>query len=152
MCNPMKASCILPPLGALFMLTMLSNCKKSENEPSLEDQAKKVWVANQVTENAILVYDRSGGAKIRDYGSFKLDLSAPPTVTLTEVEGSAMRGKYQIVDRDKLVLSDLNPIPTGTTGSITYNLTLTDGSMDLQQTANNSKTGNTRNTYRLKPL
>ncbi len=132
-------------LGVCF----LTNCKKPSGDPSPEEKAKKIWVADRVSENSTVVYERNGSTQIRNYSAFRLDLSSPPSAILTEVDGTILRGQYEIRGRNQLLLSGLTPIPTGTDGSISYTMTFVDEVLELVQTTSNLKTGHTKNTYRL---
>ena len=50
-----------------------------------------------------------------------------------------------------LVLSNLTPQPTGTTGSVTFAISeLADGSVTLTRTTADPKTGNTVNVFKVK--
>ena len=136
-------------LWALPAVFCLGGCKKPAKDPSPAEKIRKVWVADRVTENNTIVYERDGSTAIRNYSSYRLDLSSPPSVTLKEVDGSTLTGQYEVTSDKQLILSGLQPVPTGTDGSITYSFTFDDDALELRQVASNLKTGNSKNTYRL---
>ncbi len=87
---------------------------------------------------------------MRNYAGFKLDLSTPPTVKYTEVDGNLFTGQYSVPSDSRLVLTNLTPAPTGTNGTIEFNISnLTDNSVVLTRTTASQKTGNTTNVYTL---
>ncbi|MBO0934420.1 hypothetical protein [Fibrella aquatilis] len=138
----------LLPLLLAVMLTATA-CQKAEPAP-LADRIKKVWTVQSATENGTLVFLKGATSNVRNYGSYRLDLSKPPTVTLTEVDGNTFTGQYTLQNDNRLILSGLTPQPTGSGGRLEYVLgAVSDNSMDLSQASANLKTGNTLNTYKL---
>ncbi len=140
---------ILLILGALLLIT--SACKKEASEAGpLSDKIKKVWTVQTVTENGTVVYTKGAGSNIRSYNTYRLDLSKPPAVTLTEVDGNTFTGQYEVLNDTRLILTNLTPQPTGSGGRLEYALgAVTDNSMELSQSSQNRKTGNTLNIYKL---
>ncbi len=83
------------------------------------------------------------------YANWLLDLRTT-TVTYKEYEGSTFTGTWAIVGDSQLVLSGLNPVPTGSGGTITFTIAnLTDTGVTLTRTTTSQKTGGTTNAYTL---
>lgn len=134
---------------ATVVLTTAACQKKAESVP-LSDQVRKVWTVQTATENGTLVYTKGATGNIRNYALYRLDLSSPPTVRLTEVDGNTFSGQYDVQADSRLILTNLNPQPTGSGGRLEYVLgAVTDNSIELSQSSTNLKTGSTRNVYRL---
>lgn len=124
-------------------------CGQKNAEP-LSDRIRKVWTVQTATENGTLVYTKGAGSNIRNYANYRLDMSRPPAVTLTEVDGNTFSGQYEVQNDNRLILSSLNPQPTGSGGRLEYVLGgVTDTFMELSQSSRNVKTGNTLNIYQL---
>lgn len=131
-------------------LFVFSGCKTKVK--STEELVKKIWIVQTVKEGNTEVYKQGSTSNIQPgYGSFRLDLSAPPSVILKEKDGSSFTGKFEITS-SKLSLSGLTPEPTGTGGKIDYNVnTATETSLILTNSTPNPKTYGTINTYTLIP-
>ena len=136
--------------SVIALFSLLTGCKKTQVAPVSERIAKN-WTAQKVDENSATVYTRGVTPFVRNYATFKLDLSAPPTVTYTEFDGNTFRGQYSVPADNRLVLTALNPSPTGATnGTIEFTISnLTDNSGTLTRTTASQKTGNTTNVYTL---
>lgn len=144
-------SAMKSPFIRLLFATLLTTtaCKKDESVP-LSDRIKKVWTVQTATENGTLVFTKGAVGNVRNYASYRLDLSKPPAVALTEVDGNTFTGQYDVLNNDRLILSNLTPQPTGSGGRLEYALgAVSDNSMELSQSSANLKTGNTLNVYRL---
>lgn len=140
-------------LALAVALLMTNACNTKETSVPLSDQIRKVWSVQTATENGTLVYTKGTSNPIRSYASYRLDLSNPPTATLTEVDGNTFTGQYSLQNDNRLILMNLNPQPTGTGGRLEYVLgAVTDNSMELSQSSTNLKTGSTQNVYRLSTL
>jgi hypothetical protein len=142
----LKHCCLVLATGGLLLI---SSCK---NPPAIPfaDQIKKVWTAQIVRENNVLVYTRNAAGNIRNYTKFRLDLSNPPTVSLTEFDGNSFVGKYELQGTTKLILKELSPAPSGTGGIIEYNISSgSSTNLNLSRTAASPKTGGTLNQYEL---
>lgn len=139
---------------ALFSVTalfsLITGCKKNQVAP-VSERIAKVWTAQKVDENSATVYTRGVTPFVRNYATFKLDLSAPPAVRYTEFDGNTFVGQYSVPADNRLVLTGLNPSPTGATnGTIEFTISdLTDTSVKLTRTTASQKTGNTTNIYTL---
>lgn len=129
---------------------VLSGCSGKKVAP-VSERIAKVWTANKVDENSVTVYTRGATSNVRNYASFKLDLSAAPTVTYTEFDGTKFTGQYSVPSDTRLVLTNLNPVPTGVTNaSIEFTInSIDDNTLQLTRTTASQKTGNTNNVYYL---
>lgn len=133
---------------SIFVLTFLTGCP-SKVAP-VSERIAKVWIAQSVDENSSTVYTRNGTSNVRNYASFKLDLSKPPTVQYTAFDGNTFTGQYSLPNDQTLTLSNLNPQPTGSNGTITFTINSIDGStLIITQQGTSQKTGNTTNKYTL---
>ncbi|MCP9769843.1 hypothetical protein EGI22_18210 [Lacihabitans sp. LS3-19] len=112
----------------------------------------KIYTASSVKENGTEVFSKAGTSNTKPgYGSYKMDLSKPPTVTIRDVDGGTYTGTYSVT-ATTLTISELTPQPTGTGGGLSFAITsLSDTGTDLILTANQTypKTGNTTNIYTL---
>ncbi|MDR6197089.1 hypothetical protein [Siphonobacter sp. SORGH_AS_0500] len=138
----------------LISSVFVSSCGKSNPKP-ISEVIRKVWTANTVKENATTVYTKGATGNIKDsYSYFKLDLSstAQQTVRLTTIDQTTFVGNWTISsDNSKLTLTNLQPVPTGTTGTIefTFDGAPTETQLNLTRTSPDAKTGNTTNKYQL---
>ena len=146
----MKNILIITLIFAIF------SCGKKE-EPApvivpLSIKIKKVWTPETVKESGTLVYTKgvTGNTKA-GYSQFKLDLSNATAVTLTELDGNSFTGTWELQNDTKLVLKNLNPVPTSTTGTIEFTVnSASETILNISRTSQNPKTGNTLNDYLLK--
>ncbi len=125
------------------------SCKK--DPPPLSERIAKVWSANTIKEGSTIVYTKGGTSNAKPgYANFKLALNQDNTVTYTEFEGSTFTGQWELNGDNKLILKNLNPQPTGTNGTIEFDISeFSDGSMILTRTTSSVKTGGTINQYTL---
>ncbi|AKD57863.1 hypothetical protein [Spirosoma radiotolerans] len=137
-------------LSLLVFLGALMGCSGNKPAP-VSERIAKIWTASKVDENKITVYTKGGASNVRNYTSFKLDLSQAPTVKYTEFDGNTFVGKYSLPTDNRLVLTDLNPVPTGlTTGTIEFTInSIDDNNLSLSRTTTSQKTGGTLNDYTL---
>ncbi|WP_460909965.1 hypothetical protein [Spirosoma areae] len=137
-------------LSVVTLFSLLMGCGGSKVAP-VSERIAKVWTASKVDENSTTVYSRGGTANVRNYASFKLDLSKAPTVTYTEFDGNTFTGQYSVPSDDKLVLTNLSPSPTGVAnGTIEFRIdSIDDTNLKLTRTTASQKTGNTTNAYTL---
>lgn len=134
-----------------FILILgLSAC--GEKIPPISERIKKVYTAQSVTHDGITVYTKGGSTNIvSEYSSYSLNLSTESSVTLRDVTGETFAGSYS-VSGNTLTLTGLNPQPTGSGGTLTYDITeiSEDGkSLILTATKASPKTSNTINVYTL---
>jgi hypothetical protein len=131
-----------------ILALLFSQCKKEVVETTA-DKVKKFWTVQSAKENGTNVFTKGGTGNVKAYYSnFQLDLSNPPSVRLTEVDGLTFTGTYELVGDTKLILKNLNPAPFGTNGMIEFTITKIDGTQfEITRTTTNLKTGGTTNTY-----
>ena len=117
----------------------------------VSETIKKTWTANIIKEGSATVYTKGAAANTKPgYSSFVLNLLIAPSVTLKEADGNTFTGQYELVGDTKLVLKNLNPIPTGTGGIIEFTITsVTDTELKIVRTTASQKTGGTINDYSL---
>lgn len=133
----------------------LSSCK--EKVVPVSEKIKKTWTANIVKEGITTVYNKTVTAQTTKpaYSSFTLNLLIAPSVTFKDVDGNTFTGQYEVVfdekeKKDKLVLKNLTPVPTGTGGTIEFTInSVTDTALDITRTTASQKTGGTINNYNL---
>lgn len=136
-------------LSVLALFSLLMGCNGNKVAP-VSERIAKVWTASKVDENSTTVYTKGGTSNIRNYTSFKLDLSTAPTVKYTEYDGNTFTGQYSLPDDNTLKLTNLNPSPTGDNGTITFTInSIDDTNLKLTRTTASQKTGNTTNVYTL---
>ncbi|MGA0559330.1 hypothetical protein ACO2Q8_21905 [Larkinella sp. VNQ87] len=126
-----------------------TGCNKNKVKP-ISERVAKVWSAQKVEENNVVVYTKGGSNNVKPaYSQFTLDLSNPPTAVITQVDGFKSTGQYEVQGETKLILKNLSPAPTdGPT--IEYNIgSSTDNSLELTRTTADRKTGGTTNKYTL---
>ncbi|ARK10211.1 hypothetical protein [Fibrivirga algicola] len=141
---------LLLALSTIFYV--LTSCKGTEPAVPVADRIKNNYVAASVLEGSTTVYTSGGTSNTKPgYSQFRLNLSNPPAVTYTAVDGSVFTGTYTVVGDNQIVLSGLTPQPSGTNGTITFTITnLADGTVTLTRTTPDQKTGNTTNVYNLR--
>ncbi|AQG82595.1 hypothetical protein [Spirosoma montaniterrae] len=145
----MKTNTLFTFLAATLIFGLLTGCRGKKVAP-VSERIAKVWTAQKVDENNTTVYTRGAASNVRNYATFRLDLSKPPTVEYTEFDGNKFTGQYSVPSDSRLVLSSLNPAPTGTNGTIEFTISdLGDNSVKLTRTTASQKTGNTTNIYTL---
>ncbi|GAB3539575.1 hypothetical protein [Spirosoma fluminis] len=136
-------------LSVITLISLLTSCN-GDKTPPVSERIAKVWTARVVDENTQTVYTRGGTANVRNYTNFKLDLSSAPTASYTEFDGNTFRGQYSVPSDDRLVLTNLTPVPTGTNGTIEFTInSISDTELKLTRTTTSQKTGGTTNVYTL---
>jgi len=145
----MRKTSVIALLSAILLVGSLLGCKKS-SPPPVSERIAKVWTASKVEENNVTVYTKGGTSNVRDYTKFQLDLSKSPAVSYTEWDANKFVGQYTVPNDQTLVLSNLNPSPTGDNGTITYTInSIDDSNLVLTRTTASLKTGGTTNKYTL---
>ncbi len=126
------------------------SCGSKDNPKSTAEKIGKIWTATKVDQNSTTVYTKGGTTNVQPgYSNFRLDLSSPSVVKYTEFDGNTFSGTWTTTDQ-VLTLTGLTPQPTGTGGTIAFNISsLTDNSVVLTRTTTSQKTGGTTNTYSL---
>ncbi|WP_144080115.1 hypothetical protein [Flectobacillus major] len=148
---------ILSFLPMLFaMAWILSGCKGSDKEPSVEEKLTKIWSAKVVKEGADVVYDKTATSqKIPGYANYKLDLTSKTAAKLTEKDGITFTGTWSISsDNQTLTISGLTSAsgaPTGTSGTMTYKIvgSVTTTAVTLETATPYIKASNTIANYQL---
>jgi hypothetical protein len=134
-------------------LLLLAACQPKDPAPL---SIGKVWRAQMVKEGDQVVCTQGGAANTQPgYANFRLDLTDPKKVMLKDRDGKVITGTWSVsTDNKRLILENLNPVPTNTIGTIEYYITATPtpGLLPLQRTAESRKTGNTVNDYQLIPV
>ena len=145
----MKKTYLSAVLCLLVLATLFVGCKKTPIVPTA-DRIAKAWTARKVDENSTTVYTKGGTNNVRPgYSNFRLDLSSKTSATLVDFDGNRFTGTWSATDT-KLTLTGLNPQPTGSNGTIEFNLVVTsDNEIVLTRTAASQKTGGTINIYTL---
>lgn len=117
----------------------------------VSEKIKKTWTANIVKEGSTVVYTKGAPTNLKaGYSSFVLNLLIAPSVTLKDFDGNTFTGQYELVGDTQLVLKNLNPVPTGSGGTITFTInSVTDTALDITRTTASQKTGGTINNYAL---
>lgn len=128
-----------------------SSCKSKASEPSIPP-IQNVWTVLEVKENNVVVYARGASNNIKpSYERFRLELRAGSVLSMTDLDRVTSTGTWAISpDQKALTLSNLNPVPTGTGGSIIFTVEELNSSMlSIHRITSSPKTGGTQNFYRL---
>lgn len=136
--------------AALLCLSILS-CQPKEVDTL---DVRKTWKALTVKENGIVVYNAASTKNTRpSYSGFRLDLGSIDKVTFTDVDGRKLSGTWSLsTDYKRLILQDLTPAPSETSGNVEFYITSsTSDRLLLKRTTDSKKTGNTINEYELVP-
>lgn len=140
---------IQPIIWCLFLSVSLisSSCKK--DPPPLSERIAKAWSPSTVQEGSSVVYTKGGTSNVKPgYSAFSLNLDKSGTVTYTEFDGNKFSGQWEVTGDNKLTLKNLNPQPTGTNGTIEFDISdFGDNMMTLTRTTSSVKTGGTVNKY-----
>ena len=141
---------------ALLIITTLvqiSGCKKSgANKKPLSEVLRAIFFAQQVKHDNTIVYTKGAASNtVSGYSKFRMDLSSTSSVAFTDFDGTTFNGTYTL-SSGSLVLSGLTPQPTGSGGTITFNVVSFQESpaqVVLTRAGSSVKTGNTKNEYTL---
>ncbi len=139
-------------LTILLLALTFAACKKSTSTPApapvvkaptVAEKIKKSWSANQVTEGSTVVFTKAGATNTKPaYTKFRLDLSNAASATLTEFDGNAFTGTWEVVSDKTLILKGLTPLPSGSNGTIEYSITEASATvLKLSRTTESAKTG-----------
>ena len=139
-------------IALLAVFYVFTGCKKEPVAIPVSERIKNNYVAASVLEGSTTVYTSGGTSNSKPgYSVFRIDLSNPPTVRITALDGTVSTGTYALIGDTQLVLSGLTPPPTTTNGTITFTISeLGDGTVTLTRTTPDAKTGNTLNVYKLR--
>ena len=148
----MKRSFIVGLMAVLSLYIIMAGCKKKNPQP-LSEKIAHVWTAQQVAESGSTVYTKGAANNIRDYSKFTLDLSNATNVTITYQNGDVSRGTWALNGDSQLILSNLDPRPTTTSGpssTLTYAInSASDTQLVISRSDTDLKTGATSSTYTL---
>jgi hypothetical protein len=139
----------LANLSLLLAVVLMNSCKKAPKP--LSEQIAKTWSAQTVREGSTVVYTKGATTNTKPaYDRFRLDLSNPTAARLTEFDGTTFAGAWELINDKTLVLKNLTPMPTGTTGSIEYSIqTASESELRIVRSTASAKTGGTINDYTL---
>jgi hypothetical protein len=135
---------------AMSLIFFSAGCKKKVKP--LSERIAKAWTAEAVKHNTTSVYVRGGsGNSVPGYSNFRLNLTgASNAVTYTEWDNKTFAGTWELQGDSKLILKGLNPEPSGTGGTVEFNIISIDDSKLVIKNVNPSKkTGDTINEYTL---
>ncbi|MCF0074946.1 hypothetical protein LZD49_30965 [Dyadobacter sp. CY261] len=135
----------------IFLLWALVSCKKDNARP-LSEQIQKVWQAGVVKEGAITVFTKGAASNAKPgYSQYRLDLSSPTLVKLTDFDANTFAGTWELsADQKMLILKGLSPQPSGTNGLIEFSIgSASDKTLTITRLTASVKTGGTINTYDL---
>lgn len=135
---------------------LISSCGSSTPTPeppkekTISDEIKTTWSASIVTENSTVVYDKSKTTNAKDgYKNFKMSLGSISAASITLIDGVTYNGSYTL-SGSKLTFSGLTPVPTGTGGTIEFNIVKkSDTNLEFTRTSADAKTGNSTNVYNM---
>ena len=117
----------------------------------LSERIVKSWTVALAKEGSSVVFTQGATGNTRPgYTNFKIELQSGGTVVFTDFDGTRFTGQWELQGDTKLVLKNLTPQPTGTSGTIEFTINdFTDTSMILTRTTANAKTGGTVNVYQM---
>jgi hypothetical protein len=137
------------PILFAFML-VLSGCGSKAVDPTPTELLTKTWNVDIAKHDGTQVYKKGGASTVAGYGNYRLTLGSASSATLTAVDGTTFSGTWALGSSDKVItLSGLKngagQAPTGTTGTIAYNITsaITATTVTLETAAKDLKAGNT---------
>lgn len=119
---------------------------------SFSDKIAKIWNPSSVKEDGFAVFANGAATNTKPgYTKFKLDLSSKSSVKITEYDGNTFTGVWSIsADEKTLTLSNLNPEPSGTGGTIAFDINeLAASVLKITRNTLNRKTGATKTEYQL---
>ncbi|MCF2445234.1 hypothetical protein L0657_14795 [Dyadobacter sp. CY345] len=134
----------------LALTLVAAGCKKDSKKP-VSERIAKTWTAETVKHGTTTVYTRGGAGNVQEgYSNFRLALSSTGTAAYTEFDKNTFNGTWALEGENTLVLSGLNPAPSGTNGTIKFTISsLEDTKVVLTRIDASVKTGNTINQYTL---
>jgi hypothetical protein len=139
----MRKTTLIAFLSLTVLVSLLTGCGGTKTPP-VSERIAKVWTANKIEWDNVTVYTKGATSNPQPgYSNYRLDLSAPPTVSNTEFEGSKFTGQYSVPTETSLVLSNLTPPPTGDNGTIEFTInSISDSELVITRTKTSQKTGN----------
>ena len=145
----MRKTVSLPYLALLTLTSLGSGCTKPASPA--QKRIDKVWTARQVDQNGTTVYSRGAVASVNPaYMRWKLDLSAPPVASYTDVDGSVFIGQYAVPTDNTLTLTALAPQPKATDGTMVFTINaLEDNTLTLTNQVGSGYPNGTTTVYAL---
>ncbi len=137
------------PILFAFML-VITGCGSKAVDPTPTENLTKTWNVNIAKHDNTEVYKKGGTSTVGGYANYRLTLGAASAATLTAVDGTTFSGTWALGSSDKVITlsglkSSAGQVPTGTTGTIIYNVTsaITATTVTLETAAKDLKAGNT---------
>ena len=118
----------------------------------ISERIAKNWTVTLAREGSNFVFTQGAANNVSPgYINFKIELQSGGTCVFIDFDGTHFTGQWELKDDTKLILKNLSPTPTGTSGTIEFTISdFTDNTMTLTRTTTNPKTGNTINVYQMK--
>lgn len=142
--------------AAVLLASMVFSisCKTTAKAKPLSEIIRAVFFAQQVKHDNQIVYTKGAASNIVDnYKKLKIDLSSSGAVNFTDFDGNTFVGSYSLsTDSKTLTFTGLNPVPTGSGGTLTFSVISFQESpaqVVLSRQGSSVKTGNTVNEYTL---
>lgn len=136
----------------IIVVALMAACQPKKVERA---DINIVWKAKSVKQNGVVVYTEGNpGSTQPGYARFRLDLTAGDQVTLIDVDGRRLVGSWSLsTDNNRLILENLSPPPSASSGNIEFYLTAPPNreNLMLKRTNESRKTGNSINEYELVP-
>ncbi|UHG91472.1 hypothetical protein [Spirosoma oryzicola] len=139
----MKKTSFTAFLSAIAVIGLLMGCSGSKTPP-VSERIAKVWTASKIEWNNVTVYTKGATSNVRPgYANYQLNLSAAPTVTFTDFEGTSFTGQYSVPSDTQLSFSNISPPISGnTTGKLDFTInSISDNELVITQTTTTQKTG-----------
>jgi hypothetical protein len=133
---------------------MGQSCKPTTKAKPLSEIIRAVFFAQEVKHDNKIVYTKGAANNtVENYKKLKLDLTSAGSVSFTDFDGNTFNGSYSLsTDSKTLTLSGLNPVPTGSGGTLTFSVVSfqeVPAKIVLSRVGGSVKTGNTTNEYTL---
>jgi hypothetical protein len=138
----MRKTPLIAFLSITLLVGLLMGCGGSKTPP-VSERIAKVWTARTVDHDNVTVYTKGVTGNASDYSKFQLDLATAPTVKYTDLNGNVFTGQYSVPSDTRLVLSNLNPSPTGANGTLEFTInSISDNELVITATTASQKIGN----------
>lgn len=149
-----KLNQIFYSLATVLVVAVLVSCGGGSKVKPVSEILKAVFYAQQVKHDGAVVYTKGGASNKEDnYKRLKIDLSTGANVNFTDYDGNTFVGTYSLsADSKTLTFSGLNPVPTGSGGTLVFTVVSSQESpaqVVLSRQGQSVKTGNTVNEYTL---
>jgi len=117
----------------------------------MSERIVKNWTVTLAREGSTVVFTQGAAGNTRPgYTNFKIELQSGGVCVFVDFDGTRFTGQWEVQNDNKLILKNLTPAPTGTSGTIEFTISdFTDTSMTLTRTTANTKTGGTINVYQM---